>query len=74
MARFRATIHGNRGKASRLGTPNSGMMATVNGWDIGVEVALYVNQKGEDAVQIYRTGGSNGGRSSTLIAEFKNEG
>ena len=36
MARYYGTLQGNRGPASRLGTPNSGLTTTTNGWNIGV--------------------------------------
>jgi len=40
MARYRGTIQGNRGQASRLGTANSQLVATINGWHIGVSVII----------------------------------
>ena len=51
MTRFRATIQGNRGAASRLGGVNSGVEASVNGWDIGVGVKARVD--GESARRSY---------------------
>jgi hypothetical protein len=66
MARFRATIKGARGEASRLGTPKSGLSATINGWDAGVKVSAYTNSLGRDQFVIYVTGGSHGGISPTL--------
>lgn len=33
MARFRATIRGQRGQASRLGSAASGIVANINGWN-----------------------------------------
>ena len=57
MAHFRATIRGNRGMASRLGTKSSGIEAYVDGWKVGVRVCIY-NQDGRDHIVIYRTKGS----------------
>lgn len=59
MARFYAEIEGNRGRASRLGTPSSGMWAHVRGWEIGVKIVIDVDPEGRDRVNIYRTSGSN---------------
>lgn len=61
MARFRGTLRGSRGVASRLGTPNSGLTVQANGWDVGVTVELTATAAG-DEVRIYATGGSNGSR------------
>lgn len=41
MAHFYATLRGNRGKASRLGTKSSGMHATVASWQGAVCVRLW---------------------------------
>lgn len=60
MARFRGTVSGNRGTASRLGHPQDGLTVTANGWNSGVHVDLY-DEDGEDRCRIYFTGGSNGG-------------
>ena len=61
MAQFRATIEGNRGPASRLGTKSSGITATINGWNIGVYVSIRYNEiLGQDVIQITQTGGSAG--------------
>jgi len=69
MAQFRATIKGNRGEASRLGTKKSGLVARINGWDIGV--AIYArHEKGHDYLDVYQTSGSNGGYSDLLIASI----
>ena len=58
MAHFRATIKGSRGLASRLGTKQSGMRATVNGWNVGVTI-IAKHLHGKDFICVYRTGGSN---------------
>lgn len=66
MAQFRATIKGNRGAASRLGTASSGIVAEVNGWDRGIKVtAEHVD--GEDVFMVWVTGGSNGKGTPTLL-------
>jgi len=59
MARFRATIQGNRGEASRLGSAASGITATVNGWNIGARVEVQVGSTGVDEVRVYLTDGSS---------------
>ena len=60
MAHFRGTVQGNRAEASRLGTKNSGLVVTANGWEIGVDVRLGINKEGEDFVDITVNRGSNG--------------
>ena len=67
MARFYAEIQGNRGKASRMGTPNSGMWCHIRGWNVGVEVRCLVDANGKDYIDIYRTGGSSNGSSAKRI-------
>lgn len=69
MARYRATIQGNRGQASRLGTTASGITARVNGWNVGVLIHDSANGE-EDAFDVYATGGSNG-RLGALIGTVK---
>lgn len=73
MAHFRATIEGNRGQASRLGTKKSGIVATINGWDIGVRVWIHFDENiQQDIIHIRQTGGSGGqdpynGLSTTIF-------
>lgn len=59
MAHFRATIKGNRGEASRLGSSASGISAAVNGWNQGIAVTAYA-QNDTDCFHISATGGSSG--------------
>lgn len=73
MAQYRATIQGQRGQASRLGSKKTGIRAKVNGWNIGVDVDIYFDAKtGQDRISIYRTGGSNARSMPELIADFTN--
>ena len=57
MAHFRGTLQGNRGGASRLGTKDSDLHVTANGWDSGVTVLAY-EENGVDYFRITLTGGS----------------
>lgn len=69
MAHFRGTIKGQRGEASRLGSERSGIVATINGWDVGIRVeSRQVN--GEDAFAVILTAGSNGSTSSHPTGTF----
>ena len=69
MSRFYAEIQGNRGPASRMGTPQSGMWAHVRGWDIGVKVVCGVDSEtGKDIITVFRTGGSNDCSLGDLVA------
>jgi hypothetical protein len=72
MARFRATIKGQRGEASRLGSVKSGIRASVDGWNVGVIVAGRANYRtaGDDCFDVYTTAGSNGGAADRFIGSI----
>ena len=59
MARFRGTLSGQRGVASRLGSKKSGLTADVNGWRGGVRVVAEVDDGGRDVFEVYATAGSS---------------
>jgi hypothetical protein len=70
MAQFRGTIQGFRGPASRLGSKDSGLQVTANGWNVGVSLdAMHVD--GHDEIRVYLTGGSNGHGSSKLLGTWE---
>lgn len=69
MAHFRSIIRGNRGESSRLGSKDSGMVASVDGWHTGATVRI-AHVDGRDLVSVYRTGGSNRGASEVLVAQW----
>ena len=69
MSRFYASIEGNRGPATRMGTPNSGISGHVRGWNMGIRVEGY-DYEGSDHFRVYLTGGSNGACSDQLVGEF----
>ena len=61
MARFYASIQGNRGGATRTGSANSGISGHIRGWNLGVRVEMDVDpHTGNDRLTVYRTSGSNG--------------
>jgi len=67
MARFYAEIQGNRGSATRMGTPSSGIWGHVRGWHSGAQIVC--DAKGDDDVtQVYLTSGSNGHGWNTHLA------
>lgn len=70
MARFRGTIQGNRGSASRLGTPSSGMKVYINGWHCGVRVIASVDSDGNDIFDITITSGSGGSGTPKDLGQF----
>lgn len=68
MAHFRASIKGQRGEASRLGSKKTGIQATINGWNNGIRVVgEHDENTGEDRFTVYFTGGSNGGKPSSRV-------
>ena len=75
MAHFRATIQGNRGEASRLGSKSFGIKATVNGWDIGTSIyAEYSDILQSDIIKVNFTGGSNSRTSYGSITVILKDG
>lgn len=74
MARFYGEIQGKaKTKATRLGSAASGLIGHVRGWDIGVEVSCYVDDKGNDIVTVYLTSGSNAKLPSKYLGTFNAE-
>jgi len=72
MAQFMATIQGNRGEASRLGSKDSGISAKINGWDAGISVEAWYDQATEeDYFRVYQTGGSNGHTPKVFLGELR---
>lgn len=69
MARFRGTVQGARGEASRLGTVKTGLTVAANGWDIGGEVGARVCAAG-DAIEFTLTAGSGRARRARTFARF----
>ena len=60
MARFYASIQGNRGEATRMGSANSGIEGHIRGWHLGVRVEMDVDpHTGNDRLTVYRTSRSN---------------
>ena len=58
MAHFYADIQGNRGEATRMGTPQSGIYGHIRGWHSGAKVSCYVDDDGKDVVEVFATNGS----------------
>jgi len=71
MSRFYASIKGNRGEATRQGTPKTGISGHIRGWDIGVKVRCFVNSEGKDTCIIYKTAGSKSPGAVEIIATVK---
>ena len=71
MAHFYAEIKGNRGEASRMGSKESGIRGHIRGWNVGVEVSCYHDERtGKDVCYVYLTGGSNGSSSPKFLGAF----
>ena len=58
MAHFYASIQGNRGEATRMGTKKSGINGHIRGWISGASVSCFVNSEGLDVVEVRLTNGS----------------
>jgi hypothetical protein len=68
MAHFLGSVQGSRGAVTRLGGAESGIRASVQTWNEGLRVHLWVAKDGKTTLAaIYRTGGSNGLTSEQLI-------
>jgi len=61
MARFRGSVVGTRGPATRLG--NRVLETTADGWTGGVKVELYILD-GVDCARVWLTGGTGDAGSS----------
>lgn len=76
MARFRGTVSGARGQASRLG--HGSITTNANGWDVGVRVTGYADKDGtgaeRDAFEISATGGSHGSALPRFIGTITRKG
>lgn len=71
MARFYASMKGQRGEASRMGSAASGIHAHVRGWDVGIEVFGDTGDGADtDTFTVYLTAGSNGRLLPKLIGKF----
>ena len=71
MAQYYASIQGNRGQATRMGTKSSGLDGHVRGWHIGCRAYMSYNEETEqDEVTIYLTSGSTGHKQSKLLGTF----
>jgi hypothetical protein len=70
MAHFYGDMQGSRGQATRCGTKQSGIHAHIRGWHTGVQTVVS-HENGVDVVRVYRTSGSSGAGSTTLIAEWR---
>lgn len=71
MARFYATIKGNRGEASRMGTKDSGMQGHIRGWNLGARVIMSVDEDGKDICTVTLTSGSGYSGKVKHLGEFK---
>ena len=72
MARFYGEINGKANtSATREGTEKSGMTAHIRGWDIGIYIQCYVNDKGKDAIKVMKTNGSNDPSTTELIGVYE---
>lgn len=73
MSRFYASIQGNRGQATRQGTPKSGIEGHIRGWNIGARVRLYVGEDGKDMIEVDLTGGSRNPSIIKFLGGFKDK-
>ena len=69
MAKFRGTVQGDKGEASRLG--HNTMKTTCNSWNKGVEVIAKFNKDDKEEFHIYITGGSNRKVPNKLLEVIK---
>ena len=71
MAHFYGSMTGNRKERTCCGTKNSGIVAHIRGWGLGVKVLLeYDEATGKDKVTVMQTGGSGGANVPVKVVEF----
>jgi hypothetical protein len=71
MSHFYGDLKGSRGRATRCGTSNSGIVSHVRGWNIGCRAEVYVDDYGVDCVKIWITGGSNGHQADKFLGVWQ---
>lgn len=74
MSRFYGNMKGSRGETTRCGDRISGITGHLRGWDIGARVTAFVGPNGEDLVEVWITGGSNGSCASVFLGRFVRDG
>jgi len=71
MAHFYGILRGSRSPATRCGTKTSGLTASARGWDIGARIeARHYDYLGDDTIELYLDGGSNGLQKEVFLGEF----
>lgn len=70
MAYFYASIQGNRGQTTRMGTKTSGISGHIRGFEIGGKVSCWVDSEGNDKVSIFLTSGSDGDNYNVSLGTF----
>lgn len=68
MSQFYASIQGNRGEATRMGTKESGMSGYIRSWDIGCRATMN-HVDNEDYIHITLTS-NNGTGSERFLGTF----
>ena len=71
MSTFYATIHGNRGPATRQGSMASGIKAAAQSWNGSVITSLSYNQEDELMVDISVSDGSSSYGSRIFYGTFE---
>jgi alpha-D-ribose 1-methylphosphonate 5-phosphate C-P lyase len=69
MAQFYASIQGNHGPATRVGTKESGILAQVTGWDVGISIEAH-HKNNEDIIEVIPNGGDNGSTAVPVLIKF----
>jgi hypothetical protein len=70
MSRLYGSMDADASKTQATRRAHKNISAHVRGWDNGVEVHAYVDAEDRDCFEVYRTSGSNGGRSAECIARI----
>lgn len=73
MSHFYSTVEGSaKTVATRGGTKDSGISGHIRGWNVGVRVFGWHDEKtGEDVFEVYSTGGSNNSLTKKLLGTVR---
>jgi hypothetical protein len=52
MSKFYGTVEGNRGEATRCGTPKSGITTQAASWKGAIRTVVFVDDQGRDAYRV----------------------
>lgn len=66
MSKMYASMTADASKTEATKRAHQSANAHVRGWNVGVEINAYTTKDGKQVYEVFKTGGSNGGRLEKL--------